>query len=132
MNLNNYATLEASKRLAEAGIVVETDFFYKIFDDEVTFITKRERDSWLAEVKRGNASPTAIFIPALSLAEVWRELPEHYKSIYVEGHLYITKVKTQTQVGYGWPYKPIIVMQDTNPTDALIGLLIWVTEQRKK
>ncbi len=83
MNLNNYATLEASKRLAEAGIVVETDFFYKIFDDEVTFITKRERDSWLAEVKRGNASPTAIFIPALSLAEVWRELPES-QSLHIQ------------------------------------------------
>ena len=69
MNPLNYATLEASKRLVDAGIVLETEKVHFQIGD-VWFL----RDRMCAG---SNLIPSKICIPAPSMAEVWRELPEH-------------------------------------------------------
>lgn len=116
MNPNNYASLEASNRLVKAGIVLVTEAGWW------------RRNSWqrwslgyrgLVEDDPRNI----IIIPAPGMAEVWRELPE------ASAYLHTNK---ETEV---WleDEEDIIPKSNsfanTNPTDSLIYLLIWV---RKK
>jgi hypothetical protein len=112
MNPDNYASLEASKRLVEAGIVLETERYFHIFDEEVHDYTAEQKKIWEGEVRRGNASPEAIFIPRPSMAEVWRELPYGAS---------IQKLMTC----YARDHKENVEFEADNPTDALIDLLIW-------
>ncbi len=65
MNPNNYASLEASKRLVEAGIVIETEAVWR---------HKRDKTGYYLSRKALYHRPSDI--PAPSMAEVWRELPE--------------------------------------------------------
>ena len=100
MNTQNYASLEASKRLHDAGIVLETDVVWA-----------RDENGVLESC------------PAPSMAEVWRELPDD-----IDGHeLGMGKEDGESYVFYkslkDFPY-------NTNPTDALIDLLIWVRSER--
>ena len=113
MNEANYASLEASKRLVAAGIVLETERYFHIFDEEVHDYTAEQKKIWEGEVRRGNASPEAIFIPRPSMAEVWRELPEG---------TYLHKNTFDTEAAFGVKEYSI---RDESPTDALIDLLIW-------
>jgi hypothetical protein len=65
-------------------------------------------------------------IPAPSMAEVWRELPERY-----EGYgLTVVKERDGTLVGYNIDKSWFYYVRDTNPTDALIDLLIFVKENK--
>jgi hypothetical protein len=125
MNEANYASLEASKRLVDAGIVLETERYFHIFDEEVHDYTAEQKKIWEGEVRRGNASPEAIFIPRPSMAEVWRELPERSYFTKYNGH-YQAWSEWTTFEGHG-DSSP--VKENTNPADALIDLLIW---QRKE
>ncbi len=102
-NLN--ASLEASKKLHDAGIILETDFIYNS-DGKLLY-------SPLVERRDGD-------IPAPSMEEVWRELPEwtECKKQAVE-----TKCVVMTKDN-------IKVFFSENPTDALIDLLIWVRKEQ--
>lgn len=111
MNKLNYASLEASKRLVEAGIVLETDQqWYRL----------KNGDLYLS----GDVIPMIEIIeelPAHSMAEVWRELPNG---------IIVRKLGGRT-----WAWMDTggegSAQHNTNPTDALIDLLIWVRKEAK-
>lgn len=118
MNELNYASLEASKKLYEAGIVLETEYFWA-WDNDKRYVSCVPR-----LMNKGGADSHNNVVPAPCFTEVWRELPDIYQGKLI----YLTKVGNQTQVGYGWPYMPSssIVGQNINPTDAAIELKVWL------
>jgi len=115
MNPLNYASLEASKRLVAAGIVLETE-------------AVRERHRWPGGerwilVSRGIALNKTI--PAPSMAEVWRELPV-YCGVVKGVDESIAKIAFDPEPVPGPTLKELASIQrNTNPTDALIDLLIF-------
>lgn len=117
MNELNYGSLEACQRLVEKGIVLKTEMFW---------VQITERTS--IQILKGRYQ-AFMCLPAPSMAEVWRELPQ---SIFTDGKvefLRMAKSKDDTLCTYenhGWPF------QNINPTDALIDLLIWVKIERTK
>ena len=128
MNELDYASLEASKRLAEKGIVLETEKRWcSPKDGSIPVLVTVELSQALY--------PTCRYIPAPSIAEVWRELPEiristntKYDSpeflltIRKEDEHTLASYDNNEDQSYGWS-------KSHNPTDALIDLLIWVKEQ---
>jgi len=111
MNQLNYATLEASKRLHNAGIVLETDAHWRR-------ISNYPLDKW-GLVGDWRSSGVLEVIPAPSMTEVWRELPEN--SMVHK----ITKTMYQAYIlnDYG---QAMMAFMHSNPTDALIDLLISI------
>ena len=112
MNELNYASVEASKKLVDNGIVLETDAVWGKFDtgDYGLFY------SW----QYANDD----FIPAPCFTDVWRELPwviDNY------GLISMNKVDNITCCGYR---KGMAIrepkFESENPTDALIDLLVWL------
>lgn len=132
MNEKNYASLEASTRSNDAGIVLETDAVWFLGIDGQWHLA----DRWLSLCVHKKDK-----IPAPSMAEVWRELPdeimrdnyEYYLSME-KGLASITKAgysnpSLLTKAGYDSPLMlTIAITKSVNPTDALIDLLIWVKE----
>ena len=122
MNPDNYASLEASKRLVEAGIVLETEAgWYKIFRPGCHSF------DMVLSMRSGNEKFYGDNYPAPSMAEVWRELPETID----EYDLTCEKIfNGGMQAGYttydvsGLRWK--VLLNAANPTDAMIDLLIWV------
>jgi len=118
MNNLNYATLEASKKLHDAGIVFETDWYW------VKLIT---RDEWVLSRLDNVVINFYESIPAPSMAEVWRELP--FQS-------YIKKLDDGSTLvwicddGADGKYIESNMIANTNPTDALIDLLIWTRKEK--
>ena len=108
MNELNYASLEASKKLHEAGIVLETDALWSLFLDGFHLIMNTE------------LHPLVENYPAPSIAEVWRELPE-----WTECIKQTTETKCVTMNKHN-----IKVFFNTNPADALIDLLIWARKEK--
>ena len=124
MNSNNYGTREACKRLVDAGIVLETDQQWYIL---------KNGDCYLS----GESVPMIEIVkeyPAPSMAEVWRELPE-----FIE---HKDRIYNKCLVGYdglniaSYDDNRILnyddLCENTNPTDALIDLLIWVSAQKER
>ena len=72
-------------------------------------MTRKELDAL------GRVSTVTEYLPAPSMAEVWRELP--------------SRVSIEKYTNYsicGEMSNPVMRGQNINPTDALIDLLIWV------
>ena len=108
MNTQNFARLEACKRLVEAGIVLKTESCWRYgLDDKWSLVSV----DWATTMM----SNTLKVIPAPSMAEVWRELPDS-TCINKDGDY--TKCWIDSKV-------LLKVFQNENPTDALIDLLIW-------
>lgn len=130
MNELNYGSLPACKALHEAGIVVETEKFWFCsappYCDEHWFI---------ADADKGHGYKK---YPAPSMAEVWRELP-CYRNVNGFFQPFLVRVTDDSEptiysVFYSQederPVRPVpAVYQSTNPTDALIDLLIWVRKE---
>jgi len=134
MNELNYASFEASKRLVDAGIVLETDFYWYVYNEDMCrsliaadkaipapYLVNR------ASVRTRIGSIPTAYVPAPSMAEVWRELPETID----EYDLTCEKIfNGGMQAGYttydvsGLRWK--VSLNAANPTDAMIDLLIWV------
>lgn len=119
MNQLNYGSLEACKRLVDAGIVLETEVYW----------VQAAIGGWFLQPK--NLMETKYrfnkYIPAPSMVEIWRELPDIINDNY---ELALYKLITGSQAGYimgSIIFKPFIF--NTNPTDALIDLLIWVRKE---
>ena len=113
MNELNYATREASKRLVDAGIVLVTDVkWYRSSITGKNYLT----------VGLGVPPDCCPFsdVPAPSIAEVWRELPETTHLIRLHDGLNEASI----------PEKDgdfcQVLSENINPIDALIDLLIWV------
>ena len=116
MNPNNRATLEASRRLVEAGIVLETEAaWYQ--DDEGRW--------WLLPNKEYNKVLHEQSLPAPCMAEAWRELPESIIDSRTAYFLKLMTVLGTTVAGYFSNGCSIKDFKSPNPTDALIALLIW-------
>ena len=128
MNEANYASLEASKRLVAAGIVLETDAVwiadeYPPFGASMKIILKWDIRNKKELIFANFGKLPNGTVPAPSMAEVWRELPE------ASAYLHTNK---ETEV---WleDEEDIIPKSNsfanTNPTDSLIYLLIWVRKE---
>jgi len=123
MNPNNYGSQPACQRLADAGIVLETELWW-------TLVGSGYGDDWQWQLsfsnKRDYLSPNDYQIkesyPAPSMTEVWRELQKTGRAFQIEtdGAVSHTREIWDTQV-----------FTSTNPTDALIDLLIWVRQRRE-
>jgi hypothetical protein len=129
MNPLNHATLEASNRLVDAGIVLETEKVWVQIPN--LYATNKDGSSPLRWECRDKAYGSySDFIPAPSRTEVWRELPEWTSD--EDGWLEITKDGEEIDVGYhskSSHSNPFFT--STNPTDALIDLLIWVRKEKE-
>ena len=104
----NCCSLEMSQKLVEAGIVLETDCLW---------MEKINSKYYQLIHKASCVYDYGHYIPAPSMAELWRELPDG-----------ITIKK--------WDGKLLIIDNDgvnfnSNPADALAGLLIWVNGDKK-
>jgi hypothetical protein len=127
MNEANYGSLEACQRLVEAGIVLETEASWCEYtkgkwDIGYTELIK-ESNRFLLEKRK--------VIPAPSMAEVWRELPDEIstRALFCDLAVYRRGINTVAQ--YIWFNDSQISFESTNPTDALIDLLIWVKKEPK-
>lgn len=108
MNPNNYASLAASKRLVEAGIVLETEVVWATDGLDWVLMSRDRCGSWMQG------------IPAPSMVEVWRDLLDITISIRLQKDgLYFLFLADDTFESYR-----------DNPTDALIDLLIWVRKEK--
>jgi len=105
MNTQNYASLEASKRLHDADIILETDAVWEEKEGQTRLNLK-------ANCPDG--------FPAPSMTEVWRELPNN--AALLKNKVYYTSIG-----GSDNAYKEFT---SENPTDALIYLLIWVRKEK--
>jgi hypothetical protein len=137
MNTQNVASLEACKRLVDAGIVLETDFYWYVYNEDMCrsliaadkaipapYLVNR------ASVRTRIGSIPTAYVPAPSMAEVWRELPETID----EYDLTCEKIfNGGMQAGYttydvsGLRWK--VLLNAANPTDAMIDLLILVIHE---
>jgi hypothetical protein len=116
MNELDHASLEASKKLVDAGIVLETE--------KVWFFSTT---GWELVDRYDKHKVNKHYLPAPSMAEVWRELPETID----EYDLTCEKIfNGGMQAGYttydvsGLRWK--VLLNAANPTDAMIDLLIFV------
>jgi hypothetical protein len=120
MNPRDYPTLEACQKLLKAGIVLETDAIWIEHLDRI--VTRGDWEDHYRGIR---------YLPAPSMAEVWRELPEsHISETFGACFLVLNKIDwIGTVAAYGGMKLGQIVR--TNPTDALIDLLIWVRGKEK-
>jgi hypothetical protein len=119
MNKDNYGSVDACKRLIDAGVVLTTD---------VVWASKDGCEFQLILTEDVGKIGGLTIIPAVNLAEVWRELPESVKWNDMWHHLTVEKLGDETSCYYRTNGK---VSNNTNPTDALIDLLIWVKAQKE-
>lgn len=112
MNTDNYCTREAAQKLIDNGIVLETDFVWFRSIVGWTILRSKETDTICEEL-----------FPAPSPAEVWRELKDESICI-VNNSTGVTA--TIADINY---YD--FTTTNTNLTDALIALLIWVRKSHE-
>ena len=134
MNPLNYASLEASQRLHDAGIILETDMYHCPIGLKDGDRQNRKPENIVYELRQSSGRFACGLssnyykrcIPAPSMAEVWRELPESYQGTPISVH--------HNGIGdtYVWPHAAQKPFCSTNPTDALIYLKIWTVEQERK
>jgi hypothetical protein len=119
----NYGSLEACKRLRDAEIVVETDFWWVNFPRTGWNIVKKQDADFVARIDS---------IPALSMAEAWRLLPGELKlkDIWYLKHLYQDQIYTYAEY-VGLDRILLKQIKNTNPIDAMIDLKIWVEKEKK-
>ena len=109
MNTQNYASLEASKRLHDAGIELETEAYW---------IRVANSPMMLVDNRHGADE----YCPAPSMAEVWRELAKYNASLYWSKNNSVTFAVLEGSPSF----------YSINPADALIDLLIWVKEKKQR
>jgi hypothetical protein len=136
MNPNNYGTLEACKRLIDAGIVLETDFFWATYPERTLQSLKDAGKAMPSPYIIGKESihnkhliGMGSYIPAPSMAEVWRELPNGKMEVYYhngDAPYYSFQLYSFQLRQIGTP-----LYSNTSPTDALIDLLIWIKTEGK-
>ena len=118
MNPNNYASLEASNRLVKAGIVLETEALWVKWYFDTSTNMNYSPFEWRL-MYRSLTQVDLEYIPAPSMAEVWRKLLDITISIRLQKDgLYFLFLADDTFESYR-----------DNPTDALIDLLIWVRKE---
>jgi hypothetical protein len=121
-NPKHYGTLPACQALAKAGIVMETDCCRDLAVNPDKVI------HWPKGVERNHPD----FVPAPSLAEMWRELPHIFTISGCLCTLGLSKEREDMSVAvYSWHGDWLMSIRHSNPTDALIYLRIWLEERGK-
>jgi hypothetical protein len=131
MNQDNYCSLEISRKLVEAGIMLKTDHYWtrksvatgrlvKNMFSNSGYVEGHER-RWVISYKPNGVVGENIW-PAPSFAELWRELPEANAYLHNNG---ITEVWLEGEDGNSVSES----YADTNPADALAKLLVWVRKE---
>jgi hypothetical protein len=116
MNYLDYASLEDSNRLNEAGIVIDTDFVWR-FD-------KSKKEYFLT-----NCNPMGITsdIPAPTIAAVLRELPGDSKELALLIRRYIMNIENRWN-----PFElHIMFVEFMRDINRLIDLLIWARKGKQ-
>lgn len=116
----NYCSLEASKRLVDAGIAIKTDMFWMTCANS----------PWLLRDNRHGADE---YYPAPTFAEIWVELPAELVNVHKKERLFLDAWKNgdlfvccyDNDIDEKWRG----VQKHKNPADAVAELLIWVKEQ---
>jgi len=133
MNPQNYCSLEMSRKLVEAGIVVETDFYHQTdldINEYDGLVPKEERDDFMEQIRDGHASDEIYeWIPAPSMAEIWRELPERIVNRQMIFTPAIEKSDNSNIACYRWFDHHLYEFHRENPCDALAELIICVKSQ---
>jgi hypothetical protein len=130
--LLNYASFEASKKLFEAGIVLETEFYWVEREDwSHTNLDGSSKNVMTIDAK-DNCDEFAI--PAPNFGDVWRESPG---DIFIDKKRYrldMWKVDDELRCCYVSQNACFATdpKSNENVTDALIELLIWVRKVEKK
>jgi hypothetical protein len=134
MNELNYASLEASKKLVDNWIVLETDAVWVkwYFDSSTPY--NREPYEWRLQYKALTQTDFEL-IPAPCFTDVWRELPDEIELEDDGGSIALSVFKSgkTTYAGY-YLNKDEEVYEEkesSNPADALAELLIWVKGQEE-
>jgi hypothetical protein len=113
MNELNYTSIEASKKLVENGIVLKTESEW----------VNSDANSYTWTLRNTNWRDNKTTVPAPSLAELWRELPDMYEGEFLR----VTKDWGETRCGYGGYWDRF---HSDNPADVLAELLIWVRREK--
>ena len=130
MNPLNCGSLEACQRLQAAGIVLKTDYKWSktIYSDYELC----NRDAHLHAIEIHS-------FPAPSMAEVWRELPVYFEVDQCFQPNLVKVADDSKGMMYSAFYSHIdnkrpvpACYQSSNPTDALIDLLIWVGQRKEE
>jgi len=124
MNPNplNYASLEASKRLAEAGIVMETEAKYVVWSNDKIELC------YTSEYYQAEKIKGVRVIPAPSMAEVWRALPDDNKQIVTLIEQFLSDT-VDSWLHTDLFIETVKVMRDVN---RLIDLKIWTVQRKEK
>ena len=116
MNERNVASFESSKKLVDNGIVLDTECYWCRLHDWDKY-----------ELKSADyASFCDDSYPAPCFTEVWRELP--FQS-------YIKMLDDGSSIAWICDEERDLISHEcwsTNPTDALIELLVWVKQQNRE
>jgi hypothetical protein len=134
MNELNYASLEASKKLVDNGIVLETDFYWRVWTERDKFKSGTEivtTEVMLALMNNDNFYendvPGVVYYPAPCFTEVWRELPA---TIEIDGETYnlcCHKIGGVNCAEYVSDLPETVgSVYGVNMADNLIELLVWV------
>ena len=126
MNQDNYVSQPIAQKLVDAGIVLETDFVWRLGADGWKLLNK----DWVTNMM----SNTYESYPAPSFVEIWRELPDEIELEDDGGSIALSVFKSgkTTYAGY-YLNKDEEVYEEkesSNPADALAELLIWAKGRR--
>jgi hypothetical protein len=114
VNQENYCSLNVAKKLIDAGIVLETDFVWRLGADGWKLLNK----DWVTNMM----SNTYESYPAPSFAEIWRELPfQSYIKKLDDGSTLVWICDDDAD----GKYIESNMIANSNPADALAELLIW-------
>jgi hypothetical protein len=111
MNNLNYASREASQRLVDVGIVLDTDYMWFEHENKDWILVSSDCVS-IKAFKDGHA------YPAPSMAEVWRELRSRGFAPCSDGDNWWLCDDNADEISPE--------MSSINPSDALIDLLIHI------
>jgi len=129
MNELNYASFESSKKLFDAGIILETEFYWVEREDWSSLNLDGSSKNIITIDEKDDCDEFAI--PAPSFGEAWRELPE---DIFIEEEYYklsIWKSDEKLVCCYSNQNDNFRTLPkcSENITDALIELLLKFREK---
>jgi hypothetical protein len=124
MNPKHHTSLKIAKQLAEAGIVIESEYVWQKWNNAEDWVIRRP-------IQRGKRVPE-IFqeIPAPIATELLERLPENGKVFDIFGKLFIQKTDGVYRCGYGMYGMEVVDIEASadNLPDTLALLLIRLTK----
>jgi len=129
MNTKHVTSLEISKQLAEAGIVIESEYQWEVGGklsgkQNATLVLRNRPPSFVS------ADSAWSFYPAPIATELLERLPENGKVFDIFGKLFIQKTDGVYRCGYGMYGMEVVDIEASadNLPNALALLLIRLTK----